>query len=69
MNIWVVIMLLAWAVAMALLDWQFRRSSKRLNEAIQEARRLTITTRPLGHSSTAGTGGTHSSTTGSEDKR
>lgn len=68
MNIWVVIMLLAWAVAIALLDWQLRRSAKRLNEAIQEARRIAITTRPRGHSLTAATGATHSSTTGSEDK-
>lgn len=66
MNIWVVIMLLAWAVAIALLDWQLRKSAKKLNRAIQEARRITITTRPPGHSSTAGTGAMHSSTTGSE---
>ena len=69
MNIWVVIMLLVWAVAIALLDWQLRKSAKKLNEAIQEARRITITTRPVGHSSTAGTGVTHSSTTGSEVDR
>ena len=66
MNIWVVIMLLSWAVAIALLDWQLRRSAKRLNEAIQEARSIAITTRPLGHSSTADTGDTHSNTMGSE---
>lgn len=66
MNIWVVIMLLAWAVAIALLDWQLRRSAKKLNEAIQEARSITITTRPVGHSLTADIGDTHSSTTGSE---
>ena len=66
MNIWVVIMLLAWAVAIALLDWQLRKSAKKLNRAIQEARRITITTRHPGHSSTADTGVTHSSTTGSE---
>ena len=39
------------------------------NEAIQEARRITITTRPVGHSPTAGTGATHSSTTDSEVDR
>ena len=66
MNIWVVIMLLAWAVAIARLDWQLRRSAKRLNEAIQEARSIAITTRPRGHSSTADIGATHSSTTDSE---
>ena len=66
MNIWVVIMLLAWAVVIALLDWQLRNSAKKLNEAIQEARSIAITTRPRGHSSTEGTGATHSSTTDSE---
>ena len=66
MNIWVVIMLLAWAIAIALLDWQLRKSEKKLNETIQEARRITITTRPVGHSSTADTGATRSSITGSE---
>ena len=35
MNIWVVIILLAWAMAIALLDWQLRKSAKKLNEAIQ----------------------------------
>lgn len=66
MNIWVVIMLLAWAVAIALLDWQLRKSAKKLNEAIQEARSITITTRPVGHSPMADTGAMHSSITGSE---
>ena len=69
MSIWVVIMLLAWAVAIALLDWQLRRSAKRLNEAIQEARSIAITTRPPGHSLTEDTGATHSGTTGFEADR
>jgi len=69
MNIWVVIMLLAWAVAIALLNWQLRKSAKKLNRTIQGARRIIITTRHPGHSSTADTRVTHRSTTGSEDER